>query len=66
MTPMQPDERARLLSVPGVTEADIDEYESLLAQRFAIDPSQVPTTEGQSRDRKLEDLRNKLYPQPTP
>jgi hypothetical protein len=43
MRPLDPEERAAILSAhPGVTEADLDEYETLLVMREDIEPPPEP------------------------
>ena len=50
MTPLTPEERRAIIdahpaAAPGEIEADIEEYESLIAAVFARDPNDLPGQE---------------------
>jgi hypothetical protein len=65
MEPLNPELRkAILLRVPEASPAEIDEYETLLAERFSRDPSSVlPSAEavrGISAESRLQALYAKL------
>jgi hypothetical protein len=68
MEPLKPQERARILSEQAnVGAAEIDEYERLLAERFATDPDLPPTAESLNlsarREVRLAELYEKLFRQ---
>ena len=70
MQPLRPDERKRILQRPGVTEADLDEYERLAGARFKIDPDKVLTHQEKESaakiEKRLQELAGKINPpQPT-
>ena len=68
MEPMKPETRARILEEnPQAEPADIEEYERLLAQRFAADPDLSPapaaTAEARKVESRLAELHRKLFPE---
>ncbi len=76
MEPISRRDRNSILNAnPAATEADIDEYERLLVNRFMTDPDvpkpPTPTTSGvapqgvgEADERRLEELRQKLFGKP--
>jgi hypothetical protein len=65
MEPLKPDEKQHILATrPEAEPADIEEYERLLAERFARDPSQPPHPSLQARDARLRQLYIKLFGPP--
>jgi len=68
MTPLTPEERDAILqkhpaAAPGEIEADINEYEQLVSEMFATDPSEVQpggAPRAMVRDR-LSELHAKLF-----
>lgn len=76
MTPLSREERDAIIrahpsAAPGAIEADLDEYEALVAARFAVDPSipvirtlgAAPGPEDRAQAR-LEELHRKLFGEP--
>ena len=72
MQPMKPEEKEQLLqNNPAAAPADIEEYERLLAERFATDPgltltpstthSATTVTDDEARETRLAELYHKLY-----
>lgn len=69
MEPMKPELRRAILEAnPQAEPQDIDEYEQLLAERFAIDPNApnaapfaLETVSG-IREARLAELHRKLFP----
>src|SRR3954454_21575041 len=60
---MHPDLRVALKRVhPGLTDAQIDEYEALLAQRFLFDP-ETQQADIRNVDRRLEEVIRRYMPQ---
>lgn len=77
MTPLTREEREAVLrahpaSEPGSIEADLDEYQALVAARFATDPSLLRPASSPAeanlrfseRRTRLEELHNKLFVKP--
>lgn len=60
MEPLPPDIVRTLLRKPGVTPADIEEYERLLSARFARDPSEESVAT-RADDARLKALYRKLF-----
>lgn len=64
MEPLKPETRARILDEnPQAAPEEIDEYERLLAERFATDPDLPPSPEAERRESRLAELYRKLFPQ---
>ncbi|HEU0051525.1 MAG TPA: hypothetical protein VFQ39_00065 [Longimicrobium sp.] len=64
MEPLRPEEKARILAEnPDVSPAELDEYERLLAERFARDPGLPATAEVRRREDRLAELYLKLFPE---
>ena len=66
MEPLTRDQReAALRNNPQASPENIDEYEALLAARFAADPSLPKAPDAveqeQARDRRLQELYNMLF-----
>jgi hypothetical protein len=62
MKPLHPDLRDALKAAhPLLTDAQIDRYEELLAQRFLLDPD-TQETEIQALDRRREQLVQQYMP----
>ena len=62
MEPLHPDLRAALKAAhPGLTDAQIDQHEELLAQRFTLDP-ETQEAEIRALDRRREELLQRYMP----
>jgi hypothetical protein len=62
MDPLHPDLRAALKAAhPGLTDAQIDQQEELLAQRFTLDP-ETQEAEIRALDRRREQLIQQYMP----
>ena len=66
MEPLTPDQReAALRNNPQASPENIDEYEALLAARFAVDPSLPKAPEAadqeEARERRLQELYTLLF-----
>lgn len=61
MEPMKPETVKDLLSRPGVAPADIEEYQRLLAERFAVDPDAPPAPGQRAADQDHEARLKMLY-----
>ncbi|MBI1916343.1 MAG: hypothetical protein HYS12_16665 [Planctomycetes bacterium] len=66
MEPLKPETRREILqNRPQATPADIEEYERLLAERFARDPdlprSPALAQAEAAREKRLEELHKKLF-----
>jgi hypothetical protein len=62
MDPLHPDLRAALKAAhPGLRDAQIDQHEELLAQRFLLDP-QTQEAEIRALDRRREQLVQQYMP----
>jgi hypothetical protein len=71
MTPLTPEERKTIIeshpsAEPGEIDADIEEYESLVAEMFAHDPAQAPSpapfaAAGRPTVDRLAQLQQKLF-----
>ena len=62
MEPLRPEVKARILEEnPHVSVAEIEEYERLLAERFATDPDLSASPEAEERQARLVELYRKLF-----
>jgi hypothetical protein len=69
MEPLKPEVQERVLALrPEADPADLDEYERLLAERFAVDPDQAPAAQPdalmdarESAESRLAELYQKLF-----
>jgi hypothetical protein len=69
MEPLKPELKERVLALrPEADPADLDEYERLLAERFAADPDQAPAPhpealmeDKESAESRLAELYEKLF-----
>jgi len=62
MEPLHPDLRAALKAAhPGLTDAQIDQHEELLAQQFLLDP-ETQEAETRALDRRREQLIQQYMP----
>jgi hypothetical protein len=62
MEPLHPDLRAALKAAhPGLTDAQIDQHEELLAQQFLLDP-ETQEAEIRALDRRREQLIQQYMP----
>jgi hypothetical protein len=62
MEPLHPDLRAALkVAHPGLTDAQIDQHEELLAQRFLLNP-ETQEAEIRTLDRRREELLQQYMP----
>ena len=62
MEPLHPDLRAALKAAhPGLTDAEIDQHEELLVQRFLLDP-ETQEAEIRALDRRREQLEQQYMP----
>ncbi|PYS25026.1 MAG: hypothetical protein DMF72_02990 [Acidobacteria bacterium] len=72
MEPLKPEIKENLLAIrPEADPADLEEYERLLAERFATDPDRAAAPESkelrdsQSSEERLAELFHRLFvPQP--
>lgn len=70
MTPLTREERDEVIRAhpaaePGSIESDLDEYEALVAARFAVDPSAAPAMQPlmarENAASRLAELHQKLF-----
>lgn len=68
MEPLKPETKMRILeSKPEADPADIEEYERLLSERFAVDPDLAPQPQAKEmvtardREHRLAELYHKLF-----
>lgn len=75
MEPLKPEVRESVLALrPEADPADLEEYERLLAERFAVDPDQAPAAQPEALmeetdgvGSRLRELYEKLFGQePSP
>ena len=67
MEPLKPEDKAGIMrQSPEVKLADIEEYETLLAARFTVDPEAPKEAEvaaaHAARESRVQELYRKLYP----
>lgn len=60
MQPMKPEVRERLIR-QGANPADLDEYERLLAERYANEPADEPTDEDRKREERSRELADRIF-----
>lgn len=61
MEPLKPEVQERVLALrPEADPADLDEYERLLAERFAVDPDQAPASQPEALMEKTDSAENRL------
>jgi hypothetical protein len=63
MRPLTPDERAEILARhPGVGEEQVDRFEALLAQRFALERQDAGVAAIEAAEEQLRDMQARVFP----
>lgn len=71
MQPLKPEEKSRILNEnPQAEPGDLEEYERLLSQRFAMDPDVAPSPDSTSAatgiEARIAELHARLFPERVP
>lgn len=62
MEPLNPEQREKILAGREYLEQTLNEYMQLLSERFSYDPSDKPQSVLEAQSKRLQELRDILFP----